>query len=109
MIPAVLSIVHKYKKAHDGLIQSTKDFQALSAQQTPADIALWTSQAEKADTRRVSKGVEAMDIYETQEQKGKYVKPLLGTYGLTGLKLQARPVLKLTFVKKNFGHETRMV
>lgn len=70
MIPAVVSIVQKYKKAHDGLRESTKEFQTLSAQQTQANIELWTSQAEKADRRRVSRGVEAMDVYETQEQKG---------------------------------------
>lgn len=108
MILAVVSIVHKYKKAHDGLIESTKDFQALSAQQTQPDITLWTSQAEKADKRRASRGVEAMDIYETQEQTG-MSSPLVETSWLTGLQLQARLASKLTFVKKNFGHENRMV
>lgn len=63
------AVLRKYKKAIAGLKEKKKDFNDLSEQRTEAEIILWTTQAEIADRDR-AKNVEAMDIYETKEQKG---------------------------------------
>lgn len=66
----MVAVIEKYKKAHTGLKQSKKAFEALTNQRSPEEIAAWAQQAEEADVSRLSEGPEVMDIYETTEQKG---------------------------------------
>lgn len=65
----VASVIRKYKKAIEGLKDSKADFEGLSAQRAPEELKVWMEEAEQADLNR-AEDVNAMDIYETKQQKG---------------------------------------
>lgn len=66
---SVTALIQKYKKAIDGLQDSKEAFDGLTAKRSNEEINLWTKQANRADQKRAN-GLDAMDIYETKDQKG---------------------------------------
>lgn len=90
---------------------SRKAFQDLSDKQTQANIELWTKQAEDADRRRLSKGVEVLDIYETAEQKGSSYWALssqIKSWLRVLLQCQQRPIFSSNYPMKSFRREPTM-
>jgi hypothetical protein len=65
----VSTLTKKHARAQAGLKESEADLDAMTKTADPSKITKWRAQADKASKDR-SHNVEAMDIYNTRDQKG---------------------------------------
>ena len=67
---SVSTVTKRYTQAKAGLEESEADLNAMTKMADPSKIKKWRTQADRAAKNRVH-NVEAMDIYNTEEQRGR--------------------------------------